>query len=152
MPSGTCRWHVPGKEKPPTFVGGLVLALPIFPVRARIVLCRPGHAGGMSPAKKNLLLSQEVLCWRYLFSRPVTRQVSSAQMSLTSVFGMGTGGPSPQSTPTHVDGSSPSFMSKRFRSNHLENIAPFPSLVNPFLRSFSIESPTKRVSIRSDQR
>ena len=40
------------------------------------------------------------LCWRYLFSRPVARQLSSAQVSLTSVFGMGTGGPSPQSTPT----------------------------------------------------
>ena len=34
------------------------------------------------------------LCWRYLFSRSVSRQVSSAEMSLTSVFGMGTGGPS----------------------------------------------------------
>ena len=43
------------------------------------------------------------LCWRYLFSRPVTRQLSSAQMSLTSVFGMGTGGPSSQSTPTRMD-------------------------------------------------
>ena len=41
------------------------------------------------------------LCRRYLFSRSVSRQVSSAQMSLTSVFGMGTGGPSSQSTPTH---------------------------------------------------
>ena len=40
------------------------------------------------------------LCWHYLFSRPVTRQLSSAQMSLTSVFGMGTGGPSSQSIPT----------------------------------------------------
>ena len=39
-------------------------------------------------------------CWRYLSSRPVTRQVLSAKVSLTSVFGMGTGGPSPQSTPT----------------------------------------------------
>ena len=38
--------------------------------------------------------------WRYLFSRSVTRQVFSAEVSLTSVFGMGTGGPSPQSTPT----------------------------------------------------
>ena len=35
-----------------------------------------------------------------LFSRAVTSQVSSAQTSLTSVFGMGTGGPSLQSTPT----------------------------------------------------
>ena len=40
------------------------------------------------------------MCWRYLSSRAVTRKVLSAQMSLTSVFGMGTGGPSPQSTPT----------------------------------------------------
>ena len=40
------------------------------------------------------------MCWRYLSSRAVTRQVLSAQMSLTSVFGMGTGGPSLQSTPT----------------------------------------------------
>ena len=40
------------------------------------------------------------LCSRYLSSRAVARQVLSAQMSLTSVFGMGTGGPSPQSTPT----------------------------------------------------
>ena len=40
------------------------------------------------------------LCWRYLSSRPVTRQVLSARVCLTSVFGMGTGGPTPQSTPT----------------------------------------------------
>ena len=36
----------------------------------------------------------------FLFSRAAARQVSSAQVSLTSVFGMGTGGPSPQSAPT----------------------------------------------------
>ena len=36
----------------------------------------------------------------YLFSRAAARQVSSAQVSLTSVFGMGTGGPLPQSTTT----------------------------------------------------
>ena len=36
----------------------------------------------------------------YLSSRVVSNQVFSAPMSLTSVFGMGTGGPSPQSTPT----------------------------------------------------
>ena len=41
------------------------------------------------------------LCRRYLSSRSVSRQVFSAQVSLTAVFGMGTGGPSPQSTPTH---------------------------------------------------
>ncbi len=36
----------------------------------------------------------------YLSSRAASRRVFSAQASLTSVFGMGTGGPSPQSTPT----------------------------------------------------
>ena len=37
----------------------------------------------------------------FLFSRAVTSQVSSALLSLTSVFGMGTGGPSASSTPTY---------------------------------------------------
>ena len=36
----------------------------------------------------------------YLSFRAVASQVLSAQVSLTSVFGMGTGGPSPLSTPT----------------------------------------------------
>ena len=54
----------------------------------------------------------ECLCWHYLSSRAVTRQVLSALVSLTSVFGMGTGGPSQQSIPTHMDGSSPSFIVK----------------------------------------
>ena len=35
-----------------------------------------------------------------LFSRSVAGQVSLAQRSLTSVFGMGTGGPSVSETPT----------------------------------------------------
>ena len=42
----------------------------------------------------------EYLCSHYLSSQAVARQVLSAQMSLTSVFGMGTGGPSSQSTRT----------------------------------------------------
>ena len=42
----------------------------------------------------------ESLCWHYLSSRQVTLQVLSTRMSLTSVFGMRTGGPSPQSIPT----------------------------------------------------
>ena len=42
----------------------------------------------------------ERLCWHYLSSHAVTRILLSAHMSLTSVFGMGTGGPSWQSTPT----------------------------------------------------
>ena len=41
----------------------------------------------------------------YLFSRAVSSELSSAQVSLTSVFGMGTGGTSPSSTPTDLTGS-----------------------------------------------
>ena len=37
----------------------------------------------------------------YLSSRAVSSQVLSAQQSLTSVFGMGTGGPSALITPTY---------------------------------------------------
>ena len=51
-----------------------------------------------NPTCKNA--SRIFLCWRYLSSRAVTRKVLSAKVSLTSVFEMGTGGPSPQSTPT----------------------------------------------------
>ena len=40
------------------------------------------------------LLNQD-LCWHYLSSRAVASQVLSAGTSLTAVFGMGTGGPSP---------------------------------------------------------
>ena len=52
--------------------------------------------------KKNLMFSHQVLfcVGIYLSSQAAARQVFSAQVSLTSVFGMGTGGPSPQSTPT----------------------------------------------------
>ena len=39
-----------------------------------------------------------------LSSRAASSQVLSAQVSLTSVFGMGTGGPSPLKTPTIVNG------------------------------------------------
>ena len=35
-----------------------------------------------------------------LFSQAASHQVSSARMSLTTVFGMGTGGPSSLMTPT----------------------------------------------------
>ena len=52
-------------------------------------------------AQKNHLLAQVVFCvGENLFFRTVSSQVSSAPASLTSVFGMGTGGPSRQSTPT----------------------------------------------------
>ena len=64
---------------------------------------RRGHVPALQVAagiKKNLPFRAGSLCWRYLSSRAVARKVLSAQVSLTSVFGMGTGGPSPQSTPT----------------------------------------------------
>ncbi len=60
----------------------------------------PNQSASPTRQKENLHISVEVLCWHYLFSQPVARQLSSAQMSLTSVFGMGTGGPSSQSIPT----------------------------------------------------
>ena len=59
-----------------------------------------GSAGGLLPTTKKEPAEAGSLCWRYLSFRAVTRKVLSAQMSLTSVFGMGTGVPSPQSTPT----------------------------------------------------
>ena len=44
-----------------------------------------------------------------LSSRVASNQVLSAQVSLTSVFGMGTGGPSPLKAPTmvHLQGLEP---------------------------------------------
>ena len=47
------------------------------------------------PKKKSHIHRCGFLCWRYLFSRAVASQVLSAGTSLTTVFGMGTGGPSP---------------------------------------------------------
>ena len=44
------------------------------------------------------LLNQN-LCWRYLSSQAVASQVLWTEMSLTTVFGMGTGGTSLLSTP-----------------------------------------------------
>ena len=69
----------------------------------------PGEASGSErPAtcpwrnhKKTTCLHRWFFCvGENLFFRAVSSQVSSAPASLTSVFGMGTGGPSRQSTPT----------------------------------------------------
>ena len=54
--------------------------------------------------KKPTRIRVSAKCWHYLSSRQVTLQVLSARVSLTSVFGMGTGGPSQQSTPTRLEG------------------------------------------------
>ena len=85
--------------------------------RVRAVAYRYGVGSGIvcrhrRQKKPRRLARLFYLCWHYLSSRQVTLQVLSAQMSLTSVFGMGTGGPSSQSIPTCVDGVEPSFMSK----------------------------------------
>ncbi len=64
----------------------------LSPVRAR-----PWRAN----LKTTTLLGGRFCCVGiFLFSRAVASQVSSAPMSLTTVFGMGTGGPSSSSTPT----------------------------------------------------
>ena len=78
-----------------------VLALPIFQCRQSIVPPAAGPDVLSIICKKSACRWQaDFLCWRYLSSRAVARKVLSAKVSLTSVFGMGTGGPSPQSTPT----------------------------------------------------
>ena len=66
--------------------------------------------------KESARFSPGALCWHYLSSRQVTLQVLWARVSLTSVFGMGTGGPSPQSTPTSSLSGSPEniFIIPRF--------------------------------------
>ena len=75
----------------------------------QVLSCRRKCPVDTCRQKKNPQPKLWVLCWHYLSSRAVARQVLSAQMSLTSVFGMGTGGPSLQSIPTHMDGVCPIF-------------------------------------------
>ena len=81
------------KERAPTSVGALCSRYLSSRV-GQVLSCRPKHSGGVFQAAKTPTLRLRFLCSRYLSSRAVTRQVLSAYMSLTSVFGMGTGGPS----------------------------------------------------------
>ena len=67
------------------------------PVQSRVL---PSVFSGFRYYQKPRIRDPRFLCWHYLSSRQVTLQVLSARTSLTSVFGMGTGGPSPQSIPT----------------------------------------------------
>ena len=88
---------------PPYIVAGLRELTCSYKLRSVIVR--------VTDAKKPRRLARLFyLCWHYLSSRQVTLQVLSAQMSLTSVFGMGTGGPSSQSIPTMSDGCYPSLL------------------------------------------
>ena len=90
------------QRKAPTFRSVSLCSHCLFSWLGQLSFAVKKHAGGMFQVKKSPDLSVRALCSHYLFSRPVTRQLSSAQMSLTSVFGMGTGGPSSQSIRTHV--------------------------------------------------
>ena len=94
----------------------------------------------------------EYLCWHYLSSRQVTLQVLWARVSLTSVFGMGTGGPSPQSIPTLVGGFLPPICQSALRSNSLLILAPFSVLVNSFFDSLPNQSPAQRAWFGNDER
>ena len=95
-----------------------VFRIPSFP-------CPAPTANSPARRKKSSDLSIGASCWRYLSSRAVTRKVLSAQMSLTSVFGMGTGVPSPQSTPTI-------YLSSGFCPRTFIIIPPLDSLVKRF--------------------
>ena len=81
----------------------LMLAVPGFLCRQRIVAAWKNVS--VTRFSRTIQRKTDPLlwvgsCWRYLSSRAVTRKVLSAKVCLTSVFGMGTGGPTPQSTPT----------------------------------------------------
>ena len=95
--AGPDQCPVPGENAlfPAQIAGFLAVSrpVPVYPVFLNYVV-------PVQESKRDSPKTVSSLCWRYLFSRFVSKQVSSAQVSLTSVFGMGTGGPSLQSTPT----------------------------------------------------
>ena len=59
--------------------------------------------------QKSITVNCDANVGAYLFFRAVASQVSSARQSLTSVFGLGTGGPSALITPTLFDVLPPIF-------------------------------------------
>ena len=92
------------EKSPDISVGALCSRYLVLQVGQGIVLAAENMPVACFRQERSPDCSVEALCSRYLFSQAVARQVSSAQMSLTSVFGMGTGGPSSQSTRTLMDG------------------------------------------------
>ena len=116
--NGTCatlehKSHLKYSVMPPW------LALLIFVGRPSIVLPFKDMPVACLRQKKGPDFSVGALCSHYLSSRAVTRQVLSAYMCLTSVFGMGTGGPTWQSIRTHYEWLWPSFISKPFQAEIL---------------------------------
>ena len=83
----------------PAFAGRLSVGVTNLPVQAKDCPAVKTVRWAVLGRKKPRPFGRG-LCWRYLSSRAVTRKVLSAKVCLTSVFGMGTGGPTPQSTPT----------------------------------------------------
>ena len=88
------------KKNRPTFVSRFRVGATYFLVSSKYCASFKSMPVACFRRKKLHPLGWSSLCWRYLSSRPVTQQVLSAKVCLTSVFGMGTGGPTPQSTPT----------------------------------------------------
>ncbi len=86
-------------------IGRLALRPPFIPASVssraaeQSILSRDGATGipncTFPDTTKPRDFRRGVSCWRYLSSQAVSSQVLSAEASLTSVFGMGTGGPSP---------------------------------------------------------
>ena len=108
LPLKTLRGSVLGRKKLHISVE-LCVGITWLPGKCNVLSCR---CDSPVDCRRHPLSYEETvtkrirsdLCWHYLSSRQVTLQVLSAQMSLTSVFGMGTGGPSSQSIPTRMDG------------------------------------------------
>ena len=94
LPYKKCPVDTFRQKKAPTFRSRLVCWHYLSSRVGQVLSCRNDSPVDCHRQKKSPVLSNEALCSRYLSSRAVTRQVLSAHMSLTSVFGMGTGGPS----------------------------------------------------------
>ena len=74
----------------------------------RMLGCTCTGRFGRNNTRSELSLTSDVRVGEYLSSRAVSSQVFSARQSLTSVFGMGTGGPSALISPTlHLQGFEP---------------------------------------------
>ena len=97
----------------------------------------PSHQEAFRGKKKPVHQSEPVLCWHYLSSRAVARKVLSAQMSLTSVFGMGTGG-------QLVRKGYPFFMLKARGPQRWSILTRLPAFVKPFFSFFLPSVPFAR--------